>query len=400
MRTPRIARRNSTLGTGLALLSILGLPIVGGWIAGCQRKPPPAAPVDPLAGARAAIQRGDIPHIRAVSMEERSQFLGSAKCVECHKEQKIQTTSRHARTLARVDPKKLTPLFHAKDEVTDSLQGMTYKPAMKNGRCVIRAVSMVGSYSEEAEAEWALGSGDIGVTFLGKTNNGLTELRISNFGHGGAWDFTPGQKVGSPIKSTLGQTLSQKEQVECFRCHTTALVEEGEKVLPEKSLFGVTCETCHGPGRAHVEAVSQGEKDLKMPRLQNVREHISLGLCGQCHRTPNAVMNPDDPRVQSQLPRLQGVALSQTGCFQKGHVTCVTCHDVHQNADDTPRQVYNQRCMSCHTAGKTDQKACPSRPTGDCVSCHMPAQEVGMPTAPKFRTHWIKVWPKVVEGVS
>ena len=89
-----------------------------------------------------------------------------------------------------------------------------------------------------------------------------------------------------------------------------------------------------------------------------------------------------------------------SGCFKVGHVTCVSCHDVHQNADDTPRQVYNQRCMSCHTPGRADQKSCPPRPTGDCVSCHMPAQDVGMPTAPKFRTHWIKTWPGVVEGVS
>jgi hypothetical protein len=321
MQTPRMLRQNPTLGTGLALLGILGLPLVGGWIAGCQRTPPPAAalpaapkddataPKDEAAAAEEAIQRGDLPDIRTVSAEERRAFLGSDTCVQCHQEQKIQTTSRHARTLARVDPKKFASLFNSKERFPDPENGSIYRPAMKNGRCVIQAKSMGSSYTEEAVAEWAFGSGDLGVTFVGDTNEGPTELRISHFGHANVWDFTPGQRVGSRVRSTLGQTLPRRGQIECFRCHTTALVEEDEKIFLDRSLFGVTCEACHGPGRAHVEAVKRGEKDLRMPRLQNVREHVSLGLCGQCHRSPSKVMSLDNPRVLSQLPRLQGVAI-------------------------------------------------------------------------------------------
>lgn len=400
MRTPRVEQQKPGLGVGLALVGILGLPLIGGWIAGCRQSAPPVDPsVAAGKAAKAAIDRGELPRIQGVSLDERGAFLGNEACVQCHQDQAIQNTSRHARTLARVDAKKFAPLFRSEVQYGDPLQGILYRTAVKDGRCVVEAVAMDNSRKREAAAEWAFGSGDVGVTFIGNTDAGPTELRLSHFGRAKTWDFTPGQKIGSPLKNPLGQTLTKREQVECFRCHTTALVKEGEKLLPEKSLLGVGCESCHGAGRDHVDAVKRGEKDLKMRRLQEVKEHVALGLCGQCHRSPASV-DLEDPATASQIPRMQSVALSLSRCFSVGKVTCMSCHDVHQNADDTPRKVYNQRCMSCHTPGNQAQKSCPPRPTGDCVSCHMPAQEVGMPTAPKFRTHWIKEWPEAIEGVS
>jgi hypothetical protein len=321
--------------------------------------------------------------------------LGSESCVPCHQKEKIQLKSRHARTLARVNHKDLAPLFEDHVRKFDPAMGLVFSTQVKNGRCLMIARSQTEQV--EAEPEWAFGSGDIGVTFVGQTDAGPTELRLTHYGRSSKWDFTPAQRAGWKVDHTLGRPLTREKETECFRCHSTALVQEKGRVAPEKSILGVGCESCHGPGKAHVKAVSQGAKDLKMRRLGEVREHVSLGLCGQCHRSLASV-DLDDPVTASQLPRLQGVALSLSGCFKKGKVTCVSCHDVHQNADETPRLVYNQRCMSCHTPGRTDQKSCPPRPTGECVSCHMPTQGVEMPTDPKFRTHWIKVWPNMVEG--
>jgi hypothetical protein len=379
----------------MALCGILALPMLGGWIAGCRNNSSPKSAANAQIAAREEIARKNLPKIRPVSLEERAGFLGNDRCVQCHSDQAMQVDSRHARTLSRVDPAKHAALFKSQAQFHDPTNGLMYRTAVKNGRCVV--VADDGSRKHEAAAEWAFGSGDVGMTFVGATDAGPTELRLSYFGRADRWDFTPGQQVGSQVKTSLGQSLTKREQDECFRCHTTALVKENDKIVPEKSLFGVGCETCHGPGKAHVEAVSRGEKELHMPRLQDFREHVSLGLCGQCHRTPQTV-DMNSPGMASQIPRMQGVAIAMSGCYKVGKVTCMSCHDVHQNADETPRMVYNQRCMGCHTVGKEGQKPCPPRPTGDCVSCHMPAQEVGMPTAPKFRTHWIKVWPGAVEG--
>ncbi len=96
--------------------------------------------------------------------------------------------------------------------------------------------------------------------------------------------------------------------------------------------------------------------------------------------------------MESQMPRLQALALSLSGCSKKGGVTCMTCHNPHQDAGATPRATYNAQCVSCHNPSTPTHQSCPEQPAGDCVSCHMPAQDVGMPTSPKFRTHWIKVW--------
>jgi len=157
--------------------------------------------------------------------------------------------------------------------------------------------------------------------------------------------------------------------------------------------MGVGCEACHGPAKRHIEAVQHGEKDLHMASLSALGgQALSQQLCGQCHRSPVGD-NPDDPFNRGQLPRLQGLALSRSACFtnSNGKLSCLTCHDAHDQTPPT-RAMYNGKCMGCHSGGTPEQQACRIEPKGDCVSCHMPAQTVGMPFGLSYRTHWIKVW--------
>jgi hypothetical protein len=156
----------------------------------------------------------------------------------------------------------------------------------------------------------------------------------------------------------------------------------------------VTCEACHGPGREHIAAARRHDRDLKMAHLAGLRAEISIELCGQCHRSPASNRRDDDPMAETQLARLQGFALAQSACFRKsgGNLSCVTCHDPHRDADRTGHAVYDARCQSCHHDPAAHQSVCKAQPQGDCVSCHMPAQEVQLPTRPKFRNHWIRVW--------
>jgi predicted CXXCH cytochrome family protein len=271
----------------------------------------------------------------------------------------------------------------------DAFQSIDYRLDVKDGRCVLTADD--GAGKQTAPADYAFGSGGIGQTYVGYVKGEPIELRLTYYERQKRWHFTPGEQVGSIVNTPVGEKLNQKEEEACFRCHSTALVSTAGRLDLERSVLGVSCEACHGPGRAHVAAVRSGDPDVRMVRLRELRDRVSLDLCGQCHRGPDGV-NMASPGMSDQLPRLQGVALSRSRCFKKGGLSCLSCHNPHADVRDTSRAEYNRICSSCHDSRKTEQIACRTAPQGDCVSCHMPAQEVGMPTSPRFHNHWIKVW--------
>jgi hypothetical protein len=359
---------------------------VGLALAGCRRLP-----------AKAGVS---IPVHRAVSAAARDDYLGSRACVPCHQRQAEQLQSRHARTLAAVTAATHGAAFQQRSEVFDPFVLGVYRTAVKDGRCVLELAA--GNTRAAVDADFAFGSGNRGVTYVGAYRGQRVELRLSYYARLRRWGFTPSQQAGGKVETPVGRLLGAEAEAECYRCHTTALVREaGGRVEPERSLLGVGCESCHGPGRAHVEAVRRHSPDLQMARLSSIRDRLSVELCGQCHRSPQN----DDPAssvVQSQLPRLQGIALARSACSQRsgGKLSCVSCHDPHENADRTSRQTYNQRCLACHASAGAGQTLCSTAPKGDCVVCHMPEQKVDIPTSPTFHTHWIKVWEKTAPPPS
>jgi nitrate/TMAO reductase-like tetraheme cytochrome c subunit len=76
-------------------------------------------------------------------------------------------------------------------------------------------------------------------------------------------------------KTALNRLSAGDQEKECAGCHLTAaakpIVAEG-KVLNS----GVQCETCHGPGRAHVESAKAGTP-ATFPRKP------AETLCADCH---------------------------------------------------------------------------------------------------------------------
>ncbi|SDN65550.1 Cytochrome c554 and c-prime [Desulfonauticus submarinus] len=69
--------------------------------------------------------------------------------------------------------------------------------------------------------------------------------------------------------------LEERERQECYACHTTGY-GKGGFISYEKTpeLSDVGCETCHGPGKEHVE--SGGDPEL-------IRLKMDLKTCNDCH---------------------------------------------------------------------------------------------------------------------
>ncbi len=167
----------------------------------------------------------------------------------------------------------------------------------------------------------------------------------------------------------------------------------------------VTCERCHGPGKAHVAAARRRapDNDLAMPfGPERYTADKLLTLCGSCHRLPSAAQAGRVKASDPNLVRFQPVGIVQSKCYQKsaGSFSCVTCHDSHARVSHD-RPGYDKACLSCHTgpAGpKPDNlakpaPACPVSAQSSCVECHMPRKDAGQGIL--FSDHWIRIHPKV-----
>jgi hypothetical protein len=192
----------------------------------------------------------------------------------------------------------------------------------------------------------------------------------------------------------------------CFGCHATQVSARSKNRIEEADLIpNVTCERCHGPGRAHVAAARRNalESDLELPLGPDQWTAESLlAFCGACHRHPAGPrpeqIRPDDP----VLARFQPIGLMQSACYKhsSGALHCLTCHDPHARASSN-RAAYDAACVRCHSApGGTSHSAqsavasagvCPVSPDARCVECHMPRVAVDSGRHVLLSDHWIRV---------
>ncbi|MEX2205188.1 MAG: redoxin domain-containing protein [Myxococcota bacterium] len=92
---------------------------------------------------------------------------------------------------------------------------------------------------------------------------------------------------------TLAKSGDQKK-ADCQRCHTTGFGEPTGFPHGGKTFENVGCESCHGPGKAHVE--SRGTAEGSVLRLtEKCDSCVILQICGSCHDDAN------DPGFEFEL---------------------------------------------------------------------------------------------------
>jgi predicted CXXCH cytochrome family protein len=202
----------------------------------------------------------------------------------------------------------------------------------------------------------------------------------------------------------------------CYSCHVSQEQKnfDGTKMQyrTEWLDFGINCERCHGPGKAHaahfsrsVPAQERSKPDdiVVQTRLDAARNTM---VCAQCHSFRDifadgftAGSNYYDyfvPVLEYSLPadadpaywadgrtrRFSNDAfgLWQSECYLKGKATCLDCHVVPHNTDiDRNPQLRpdaNALCTRCHEsigAALAKHTHHAERSAGSsCVECHMP----------------------------
>ncbi|PYV08931.1 MAG: hypothetical protein DMG07_24405, partial [Acidobacteria bacterium] len=345
------------------------------------------------AEARALAEKVEAELARQVP-GRRNEFVGSAKCAACHQaEAKKQLASNMAR--AASSPRE-HPLFDRFKNDAARLMGLRFAFLWEEEP--VRMLVSDGKREVKVPVQWALGAGIHGVTFFSRVGGGeYLEILLSFYPAAGRLDFTPGQgeRPLRTLSEAAGHPNERAEAFRCLSCHTTGSRDDPAAQDIAVGELGVRCESCHGPGLFHVEAVKAQDWERARRQVENPRRYSArriLDGCGACHREP-----PVDPaRVNWNDPanaRFQPIGLSQSACFRKsgGALSCVTCHDPHSNARRGEPQSYARACAGCHTAGKHPPAAqCATSRGGDCVSCHMPRVEAMRHM--EFSNHWIGVY--------
>ena len=207
----------------------------------------------------------------------------------------------------------------------------------------------------------------------------------------------------------------------CIRCHSTGgnpgLDDESGMLQTKVGELGIACESCHGPGEAHVEYYQNP--------LNRYRDHQKEGLsafitnpakldhrassqtCGQCHgvyvmeneyamtyaregvlyrpgadlnKTRYYIQHPANDSTQSRRQDLEQnpqffserwwddgtiqaggreyTAMTVSRCFTEGTLSCLSCHSMHGGppADQLkPKMDGPAACIQCHNEPKYNE---------------------------------------------
>ena len=362
-------------------------------------------------------------------------YVGDASCGSCH----ADLATSYARTgmgrsVTRFDPSDAPERFVAgASPVVCADDGFCYQAIVRGDSLVQRETRPDDpGYVREHAVSHVVGSGHATRSYLmeagGPGGAYLTEMPLTWYVERGVWDLSPGY-------DQVNERFDRPITLDCLTCHDARPGHEPSTNFYTDVPLGISCERCHGPASAHVEAFLAGgdPDDTRIVNPADLSPGLQLDVCQQCHLTGETVYAPGEDATtyrpgrplaahrsvfvtQSSLddPEAFGIAshaerMMKSACFDETQgsarpMTCTTCHDPHTPVAELAADHFAATCRSCHggdEGGGAHTDVC-SRPgaetlaeavTGDCVSCHM--RRSGTTDIPhvSFTDHWIQRAP-------
>jgi hypothetical protein len=300
--------------------------------------------------------------------------LQAADCAQCHPEEtRLHGQSAHATALMRPSGSLFLSRLPGKP-LSEGPGGysFSYGAPPDASHLGVEVTARRGVEGITGTLVWVFGSGRQGQTPVLFDGRSFIEHRVSYYLTTG-YGITIGQQngVSANAKKSLGRVESNADARICFNCHATSVSRDLSRMTP-----GVQCLRCHAGAEEHAEGHGKPVNPGKLNHTAQVQ------LCGECHRlTP-----PSGDEESVGNIRFQPLRLMKSQCFKKGGIACTTCHPAHRNADRDANEVYNRRCLSCHT----DRSAhVASQKSDDCIRCHM--LRVSPAPGLVFTDHFIRV---------
>jgi predicted CXXCH cytochrome family protein len=349
-------------------------------------------------------------------------YVGSTACQSCHQvAYNDWTTSHHFRAMQAATPATVLGDFN---DVRFEYGGLTHRFFRDGEKFMVETDNAKGDL-EVFEISYTFGFEPLQQYLIGFPDGRYQALNI-------VWDSRPKAEGGQrwyhlfPEEDPGGAISSQHAlhwtgsfqnwNSRCANCHSTRLqknYDPGKNSYETKwAEMTVGCESCHGPGKPHVEW-ARGNRAETNPGFTNDlsklgpfvadgdkptlryqgggNSHGQTGTCGACH-SRRAEMDEDhagkaysdlfqlrlieeplyypDGQVQDEV--FEYGSFLQSRMYQAG-VACSNCHQPHSGKLVAEG---NAVCTQCHQPAVFDQPSHHQHEPGldgaACVSCHMP----------------------------
>ena len=426
------------MGSRYILLTLFSTTV----LTACPSSPPPAVDQGVPPPPDAAIPKDSEPTPAPVVIEpgvpedpkvQFSDFVGAERCGECHQAAYEKwSESTHGRAGgAPTEARLLPPGKHRTFEFSDARielvrEGTQYAFWVTNLDAARDAPKQKLSIDGVVGAEAMLGGG--AQAYFHRTPLGTVVHLPFEYSHrarrwycqrreesGGRvehrWRPIDGQfplaDCGWPPKTTLGYS----NYTHCGNCHGSQIEvvfdAAAKQIRTQWTALHINCESCHGPGRRHVELMEAPTEthtaDIGLPALDLADKHASTRVCLACHASKRSLSagylsgdrvedyfttsNMDLEAHRNHHPdgRIADFGYQEghlhSDCFQGGAMTCVDCHDPHAQTYRDPHgrplvgRFDDGQCTGCHSAKKGDHAHSghtESRQAPRCTDCHMP----------------------------
>jgi len=352
-------------------------------------------------------------------------FVGSDSCMLCHIEQySLWRNSTHGR--AGGDPGNVKVVARFDDQPLQ-FKDATVIPSITEDEEYILIVREPGKPELIVRVDGIVGGGHMegGGTqcFFARAPDGT--LRFVPFDYNrtdDVWfvqlsddrwvpiteDISINNLANWPPHRILG---TQDKFSNCQNCHGSQILVEYDtkegKYITRYTTLEINCESCHGPGRTHIDLMRTADLDtlidIGIIHLTTVTKDESLNKCFECHAEKAALTNeylsgmPLESHFALKFPLLASVPFQPDGrvrtfayqqnhlfsdCYINGSMTCVDCHDPHSQEY---RDVYfntlrgkfdDGQCTDCHPikAYRPEDHSyhMSDSPGNVCCWCHMP----------------------------
>ncbi len=316
-------------------------------------------------------------------------FIGDQACAECHKK---FASFPHTGMAMAMEPIAGSKILIDNPQLSMRVGAYSYQ-IKRDGKQSLYSVTD-GKETITLPIIYAFGQGKMGQTYMLQHEGKFYESLVSFYNEPKGLDFTIGAPRLEPtsLLNAVGRVLPPNEVSSCFSCHATGAVV-GSQLKLDNFTHGVRCESCHGPGGKHIEAVKAGEPGstgIYNPGLLSGDE-LSQQFCASCHRGAEEFALLQSMELNNV--RFQPYRIFHSKCYSDDrNISCTACHNPHEPLREDPAY-YDKRCLECHTL-KSKPKAgegssCPVAEK-DCTSCHMPKIEIKAAHF-KFTDHNIRI---------
>ncbi|WP_299130402.1 multiheme c-type cytochrome [uncultured Winogradskyella sp.] len=351
-------------------------------------------------------------------------FAGSESCKSCHKtiyENHVNTP--HYQTSHKVYKDSMYGDFTDKNtlKLNDSIhfimtaEDVLYQSGFKDGTLI-----------QKEPFDVVIGSGTKGQTFLYWKDSKLYQLPVSYLVGKDKWIHSPGY-ANDRIH------FNRAVVPNCLECHATYAKNHlpmdfnSNSYIKNEIIWGVDCESCHGPALKHVNAHRLDPELKKAKQISNIASltrQQQLDACAKCHSGLRKPLNmPFTFRTGDKLSSFRAPnyrpldttsidvhgnqygLLTASECFKKSEaLNCTTCHNTHKNERRAIAQ-FSEKCISCHNAIESHTTKLNDQMKTNCIDCHMPSLTTSAITfngldSIKIRTHKIGIYEDISKQIN